>query len=130
MTEATLLLRQVHPSFIQAGRVTSQAFRPTPKDELLLSVYDGDQISAEESWRHFTNQEHCRSAGVLAVTVGECTIEALPTRLAQELFPQHAVIDFAGLSYNQIEKNGKKLKARAEVRGWLYEQPDDQNESL
>jgi hypothetical protein len=127
MTDATLLLRQVHPSFIQAGHVTSQAFRPTPKDELLLSVYDGDQLSAEESWKHFTSQEHCTSVGVLAVTVGECTIEALPARLSQELFPEHAVIDFTGLSDNQIEKKGKKLKARAEVRGWQHQQPDDQN---
>jgi hypothetical protein len=44
MTEATLLLRQVHPSFIQHGRVTSQVFRPTLKDKRLLSVYDGDLI--------------------------------------------------------------------------------------
>ena len=47
MTGTTLLLRQIHPSFVQDGRVTSQAFRPTPKDESLLSVYDGDQITPE-----------------------------------------------------------------------------------
>jgi hypothetical protein len=67
MTGTTLLLRQVHPSFVQAGRVTSQAFRPTPKDESLLSVYDGDQITAENSWSHFTSQNNCRSVGVMAV---------------------------------------------------------------
>jgi hypothetical protein len=38
MTPETLLLRQIHPSFVQAGRVTSQAFRPTPKDGSLLSI--------------------------------------------------------------------------------------------
>jgi hypothetical protein len=54
MTGATFLLRQVHPSFVQAGRVTSQAFRPTPKDRSLLSVYDGDQITPEAAWIHFT----------------------------------------------------------------------------
>lgn len=42
MTPDTLLLHQIHPSFIQYGRVTSQAFRPTPKDEGFLSVDDGD----------------------------------------------------------------------------------------
>ena len=49
MTGATLLLRQIHPSFIQAGFVTSQAFRPTPKDQSKFSVYDGDLISSEDS---------------------------------------------------------------------------------
>ena len=43
MTPDTLLLRQIHPGFIQGGRVTSQAFRPTPKDEFLLSVDNGDR---------------------------------------------------------------------------------------
>lgn len=47
MTPQTQLLRQIHPNFVQAGRVTSQAFRPTPKDENHLSVYDGDQIQPE-----------------------------------------------------------------------------------
>jgi len=39
MTENTLLLRQVHPSFVQDGKITSQVFRPTPKDENKLSMY-------------------------------------------------------------------------------------------
>ena len=29
MNEATLLLRQIHPSFVQDKRPSSQAFRPT-----------------------------------------------------------------------------------------------------
>lgn len=55
MTEATLLLRQIHPTFIQYGRVTSQAFRPTPKDEDQLSVDNGDMITAEEACRAFAH---------------------------------------------------------------------------
>ena len=54
MTPATLLLRQVNPSWIKNGRITSQVFKPTPKDAGCLSVYDGDQITAEASWRHYT----------------------------------------------------------------------------
>jgi hypothetical protein len=123
MTGITLLFRQVHPSFVQAGRVTSQAFRPTPKDRSLLSVYDGDQISAEKSWTHFTNQNNCTSAGVLAVTVDECAAEALPARSDPEPFPEHVIIDFTGFSENQIEKKSKKLKAKAEARGWQYLPP-------
>lgn len=30
MNDATIVYRQIHPSFVQAGFPTSQAFRPTP----------------------------------------------------------------------------------------------------
>jgi hypothetical protein len=48
VNDSTLLLRQIHPGFFQYGRPSSQAFRPTPKDEKMLSVYDGDMISKAE----------------------------------------------------------------------------------
>lgn len=121
MIGQTLLLRQVHPSFVQAGRVTSQTFRPTPKDDSLLSVYDGDMISAEDAWTHFTNRGDCSSAGVLAVTVDECVAEGLTARADPEPFPEHAVIEFTGLSDTQKEKKSKKLRAKAEARGWQYQ---------
>ena len=97
MTGATFLLRQVHPSFVQAGFVTSQAFRPTPKDESELSVYDGDQITPENAFIHYTTQLKSISVGTVAVTVEECTEESLPVRPDPEPFPEHAVIDFGGL---------------------------------
>lgn len=125
MTPSTLLLRQIHPTFVQAGRVTSQAFRPTPKDESLLSVYDGDLISPEAAWGHFTATPERRSAGVMAVSVAECTTENLPARPDPEPFPEHAIIDFSGLSDNQAEKKGKKLRSAAEARGWLYRASPD-----
>ena len=121
MNGATLLFRQIHPSFVQAGRVTSQAFRPTPKDLLLLSVYDGDLISAEGSWMHFSEQENCKSAGVMAATVDECAAENLSARPDPQPFPEHAVFDFNGLSDNQIEKKSKTLRANADARGRLYQ---------
>lgn len=124
MTGTTLLLRQIHPSFLQAGFATSQAFRPTPKDESKLSVYDGDQITAEASYTHYTTVWKLESVGTMAVTVDECAAESLtasPDPL--EDCPQHAVIDFTGLSSGQCDKKGKKLKAKAEARGWLYRTP-------
>ena len=47
MNNSTNLFRQISPTFIKDGQVTSQAFTPTRKDEKKLSVYDGDQFSAE-----------------------------------------------------------------------------------
>ena len=122
MTDPTLLLRQVHPSFVQAGRVTSQAFRPTPKDEYLLSVYDGDMITPERSCHHYSTRLVQVTIGTMAVTVEECTAEMLPARPDPGPFPEHAVIDYTGLSDNQCEKKGKKLRDVAEVRGWLHQE--------
>lgn len=124
MTGTTLLLRQIHPSFVQAGFVTSLAFRPTPKDEWKLSVYDGDQITAEASFIHYTVVWKLGSVGTMAVTVDECIGESLTTSPDPlEDCPQHAFIDFRGLSTGQCEKKGKKLKAKAEGRGWQHQAP-------
>jgi hypothetical protein len=68
MPENTFLYRQVHPSWVQAGRITSQVFKPTPKDENKLSAYDGDRISAEKAWIHYTRELSLSSCGVVAVT--------------------------------------------------------------
>ena len=117
MNDSTLLFRQVNPSWFQNGRVTSQAFRPTPKDEFKLSVYDGDLIDAEASWQHFTKT--LDSIGTLALTVSEChelELEARP-----DPFPEHAVIDFSGLRKNQIETKSKKLRVVADARGWQFQ---------
>lgn len=72
MKEDTLLLRQVNPAWVQNGRITSQVFRPTPKDAKRLSMYDGDLISSENAWQHFTEILKLSSVGVTAVSVVEC----------------------------------------------------------
>mgnify|MGYP003593793447 CR=1 FL=1 len=121
MTSETLLHRQVNPSWIQAGRISSQVFRPTLKDEKLLSVYDGDLIRPENAWVHFVHVLGFRSIGVVAVTMGECQSLDLPVRPDQTYFPEHAVIDFSACSGGEIERKAKYLKVTAEARGWLYQ---------
>ncbi len=121
MTEATLLLRQIHPAFIQNGKVTSQAFRPTPKDENQLSVDNGDRITAEDSWRRFSAQADCTSAGVLAVSNGECSASSVQVVEDGIPYPDHCYLDFAPFTSNQATKIGKKLAANAQDRGWLHQ---------
>lgn len=120
MTPKTLLLRQINPSFLQAGRVTSQAFRPTPKDENYLSVYDGDRIHPLASWQHFTSTPGCRSAGVMAVTLEECTAEKLSVNPDGAPFPEHVSIGFSAFGKSDIEKKAKVLTRQAQTRGWLF----------
>lgn len=121
MDNNTLLLRQIHPAFVQQGRVTSQAFRPTPKDQNRLSVYDGDQITANNAFEHYTQQLGYSSMGVLAVTIDECNDVQLPVQPDPEPYPEHVVIEIAGLGKRDIEIRAKQLRTKAELRGWLFQ---------
>ncbi len=97
MSPNTLLLRQVHPSFYPEQQLSSQAFYPFPKDEGLLSVYDGDQIDAAAAYLHYTGQLNLSSCGVWGVSCNEVAAVALASRsdpLPDN--PCHAVISFEG----------------------------------
>lgn len=118
MNQKTLLLRQVHPSWVQQGRASSQAFRPTPKDEKQLSAYDGDQITAVKAWEHYTGILGLSSTGVLAV--GECQGLSLLVNPDSSRFAEHVLIDFTPYTENEIKRKAKQLKALAECRGWQY----------
>lgn len=121
MTPNTLLLRQIHPSFVQNQRVTSQAFHPTPKDEKKLSVYDGDQISPKKAFKHYVEEQKLKSVGVLGVSVFECEQENLPIIPDPSIFREHVIINFSDFSNREIKKKAKYLRAKASSRGWLYQ---------
>lgn len=123
MNSETLLLRQIHPRFVQRDRVTSQAFTPRATDGNRLSVYDGDQIGPEAAWRHYTTRQSLESAGVMAVTLAECTALDLSVRSAPEPFPEHAVIEFGALGRNAINRAAKRLRDAASKRGWRFREP-------
>ena len=121
MRSETILLRQVHPDFIPGGQLTSQAFVPSEKDAGRCSVCDGDQITAEESYKHYTETLKRRSDSVWGVTcaeVSEVGLESAPDPLDE--FPSHAVIDFTAHNKSKYRKLAKKLKAKALARGRLY----------
>ncbi len=121
LTEPTELLhRQVHPQFIVAGRVSSQAFRPTPKDRGLLSVARSTLISARDAMDRYTAAGNA-TAGVMSVSVHECESLGLPA-YSDPLPPDddaHAVVDFNVFeSKSKRETVGDRLAARARERGW------------
>lgn len=120
MNQATLLHRQVHPDFIKNGEATSQAFTPTPKDNKLLSAYDGDMITAEKAWEHYTNRLGLRSSGTISVSNGECHKIGLPVSSDPASFAEHVVIDFSKLSNSQVKTKAKQLKEYATARGWTF----------
>jgi len=117
MTPQTPLLRQISPSFLKNGMLTTQAFSPTRKDERRLSVDNGDLIDAERSYERFTG----KSAGVLAVTLGECSASALQVIEDATPYPEHCSIDFSGLSNRLVAVRAKELRDYSVARGWLYQ---------
>ncbi len=121
MRSETLLLRQIHPNFVQAGRVTSQAFRPTPKDEQRLSVDNGDLIEAEAAWKRFVSNPACSSAGVMAVFHAECDAQSLAVIEDGVPYPEHCSIDFSAFEKREIERKAKHLSYQARERGWLFQ---------
>jgi hypothetical protein len=122
VTPDTLLYRQIHPNFVQNGRPTSQAFRPTPKDENKLSAYDGDKIRPKASWEHYTNKLGCASVGVMAFTNADCLGQSLVVTADGIPYPEHCTIDFSGLTRKGVEKAAKVLAESAIRRGWLYQE--------
>jgi hypothetical protein len=125
-----LLYRQVHPSFVRDGRPSSQAFRPTPKDDGQLSVARGSLTSAEDAYDHHTGALGLASAGTWGITVGECQGQGLRARAdpiaspPEKADPAHAVVDFSGVSKSQAEAKGARLARSAGSRGRLHP-PDD-----
>jgi hypothetical protein len=121
MNSSTLLHRQAHPKFMDGSSITSQVFIPFPKDEGMISVYDGEQISAAQSHAHYTQVLGNESHSVWSVTKAEADGEAVPAS-ADPLpdFPSHSKIDFTGKTDKECRKIAKKLKAWAMARGCQF----------
>jgi hypothetical protein len=121
--EKTQLLRQVHPNHIKPdGEVASIAFKPNDNDAGHLSVYDGDMITPERSYVHYTETQKRKSGGVMAVTVAECaSIQLRAAPSPQPGFAEHAHIDFTTCSRKETSSKSKQLLEFAAVRNWLHQ---------
>lgn len=84
------------------------------------SLFMTETKSPEDAWLHFTRDIGFKSAGVVGVSVAECNQLELPVRPDPNPFPEHAVIDFTGLSRGAMERKADALKILAITRGWLY----------
>jgi len=121
MTPATILLRQSHPNFIPDGVLTSQVFMPNSEDEGRMSVYDGDQITPVESYRHYTEVLGKQSHSVWGLTKAEVDDAGVPAEPNALLgFPSHSIIDFGNRGEKECRRIAKRLKALALSRGCLY----------
>lgn len=133
MTGETLLHRQINPNWVQNTTISSQAFlsevdissqsfTPTEKDEDLLSVYNGEKFTAEESYIHY--RKNYPSIGVLSVNVTEVySIDKLSCVENNDPFDGHSIINYTEVeSKNQIKKKAKLLRNLAVARGWTHKE--------
>lgn len=126
--EKERLLRQVNPSFVRAGRPSSKVFEPKPKDEGLLSVCRESLRPAAAAYEFFIKIPKCKSVGVLAVTVGDCAAESLPAHdapltAADDGIDDHAhsIINYNGVTPEQIEEKAIALHRAALGRGYVHQ---------
>jgi hypothetical protein len=120
VNQDTLFLRQIHPTFLQNGVVSSQAFCPTEEHNWQLSLYDGDMIQPEPSWTHYTTVLKKESGAVMGVTHPEFTAQSLAVVASPEEFPEHCHSDFGELIRKDREKRARKLRDCAVKRDFLF----------
>jgi hypothetical protein len=122
-----LLWRQIHPTQVDDGKLSSSAFVPNQNDEGQLSTCRGSKVSAEGAFENYTQVRKRLSAGVFALSVGEVVavdlraIDDSEAPSEEELPPGHTYVDFRQVpSTNKCKKIGARLRDKAESRGWQF----------
>lgn len=117
-----LLYRQVHPNWIDDGEPSSQAFKPTKKDEGMLSIALGSKTTAEDAFRHHTETLGLASGGTWAVSVEEASdVELRAYEQPLDNSPAHGFIDFRNTGGSAAERKAKQLRVNARDRGCLHQ---------
>lgn len=124
MRPDSLLHRQVHRTWHQDGKLSSLTFQPSRGEnkDHQVSVDDGDQISAEDSYRHHRYKKNYDTVGVVAVTPQECGLHGVTVTPDPE--PDHdphtlLKLDPA-LGKRKIRRIAQFLTGYASRRGWQH----------
>ena len=115
-----LLHRNAHPTFIDNGRISSQAFRLTSRDEGRLSIQQNSRAAAAIAYERYTARG-LQSGGVWSITVAECgqfTLSVYDDPLEDD--DSHAITDLIAYSVSQARKLTNKLASKARERGCQY----------
>jgi hypothetical protein len=123
--EGEVLRRQVHPSWMDRGSPSSQAFKPTAKDDGQLSVRR-ESMSPEDAYRAHV-ESGLQSVGTWGVSVAEIrgtAGRAVDDSALPDVPEQHAYIDMRAFSPKQSERAAKALKRAALTRDCLYSPPE------
>lgn len=118
-----ILLRNVHPNFVDNGRAGSGGFTPSAEHDYCLSVDFHTLSSPKESRDRHEKDFGLLSGGVFGLTVSEFEDHSVECR-ADPIVKNsaHALADFTKVqatSVSQVRKTGRKLAAIATQRGQL-----------
>ena len=113
MRPDTTLYRQIPNPWIKNGTITTQAFKPTTKDENKLSLAHGGMITAQESMdRH--RKDGFKSDGVASLLVAEFQEVDIEPVLDGKPYRDHVSAPFdPNWPRKTVENKAKALKAKA-----------------
>lgn len=109
-TSEEVLYRHIHPTWLDDGEPSSQAFRPFDPSNIHLSVDLSSKVaSAAEAAQNFKGD----SVGVYGVTPKECHSQELKTYWAPEKDNvAHGAIDYTGVDLKKPAKRKSQALAR------------------
>lgn len=120
-----ILLRQVHPDFIDAdGIPATDRFRPYSGDNNKMSVDMSSKTNPQESYARYTSLGR-KSGGVFGLSVGEFAAEAIdcfedPIEESGRENPAHAFADYSQHDLSAQKLISKRLHRLARARGILH----------
>lgn len=124
---SVLVYRQVHRNHVENSlRPTSSAFNPLVTggsdgvQTRELSAYNGNLVSAEEAYQHFTQELGRPSIGVLAVSEEECAELGIEVHYDGSGFPAHVSLRFPAMSRRATRRIARDLVDLAMARGWQH----------
>ena len=118
--------RQCHPSFYQEGEPTSQIFAAFPRDKGELSGTRDSKVTAEESYREYTQVMGLQSVGVWGISVGEAedagsrVVDDSQKPTKQRVPQGHVYLDMKHMTRIELKRLRVQLLERAKARGILY----------
>ena len=111
-----LLLRIVHPAWMEDSTLSSLVFRPSRGEP--ISVFDGSMITPEDAFHRFS-KDHV-AYGVVGVSVGEVLGLGITIEEDREPYPEHTSLVFPDCTKREERKLSGELRDCALSRGWLY----------
>jgi hypothetical protein len=130
-TGAEFLWRNQNPAWVDTdGSVTSQLFKPTPKDGGMVSVARSSVVTAEEHFNDYAGLG-LQSVAVWGVTVQQVLHQSGIRRVVVRCVDNstiitaprgHGYVDFRAVSGNQSSKLGAQLRTAAVGNGRFYTQ--------
>ncbi|HOY80018.1 MAG TPA: hypothetical protein PLN33_19555 [Hyphomonadaceae bacterium] len=119
-----VMLRQVHPNFVQEGRPASRAFRPNSDDSGLFSSDRSAIVTPQQAYEAYQHKDRA-TGGCWGVTIDEYSALNLDS-YSDPLVDNgaHALVDFTPHEERLWRSLSKRIHKAAQDRGCLFTADD------